>query len=54
MNNTYNLSITVRDRKVLVKRLEELTGLKAAYTYVPRCAYEIGAFTVERLLPDGR
>ena len=48
MNNTYNLSITVRDRKVLVKRLEELTGLKAAYTYVPRCAYEIGAFTVER------
>ena len=48
MNNTYNLSITVRDRKVLVKSLEELTGLKAAYTYVPRCAYEIGAFTVER------
>ena len=48
MNNTYNLSITVRDRKVLVKRVEELTGLKAAYTYVPRCAYEIGAFTVER------
>ena len=48
MNNTYNLSVTVRDRKVLVKRLEELTGIKANYTYVPRCAYEIGAFTVER------
>ncbi len=48
MNNTYNLSVTVRDRKILVKRLEELTGIKANYTYVPRCAYEIGAFTVER------
>ncbi len=48
MNNTYNLSVTVRDRKDLVRRLEELTGLTANYTYVPRCAYEIGAFTVER------
>jgi hypothetical protein len=48
MDNNYNLSVTVRDRKVLVKRLEELTGQKAVYTYVPRCAYEIGAFTVER------
>ena len=48
MNNTYKLSVTVRDRKDLVRRLEELTGLTANYTYVPRCAYEIGAFTVER------
>lgn len=48
MDNNYNLSNSVRDRKVLVKRLEELTGQKAVYTYVPRCAYEIGAFTVER------
>ena len=48
MNNKYNLSVTVRDRKELVRRLEELTGLTANYTYVPRCAYEIGAFTVER------
>ena len=48
MNNTYNISVTVRDRKDLVRRLEELTGLTANYTYVPRCAYEIGAFTVER------
>ena len=48
MNNKYNLSVTVRDRKDLVRRLEELTGLTANYTYVPRCAYEIGAFTVER------
>jgi hypothetical protein len=48
MDNYYNLSGTVENRKELVKRLEELTGLKAVYTYMPRYAYEIGAFTVER------
>ena len=36
------------DRKVLVKRLGELTGVKPAYTYMPRCAYECGAYSVER------
>ena len=36
------------DRKVLVKRLGELTGMKPAYTYMPRCAYECGAYSVER------
>ena len=41
----------IENRKELVKRLEELTGLKALYTFVPRCAYEIGGFTVEK---DGR
>lgn len=38
----------IDDRKVLVARLSELTGLDAHYTRVPRCAYEIGAFTVEK------
>ena len=38
----------IENRKMLVKKLEELTGLKAQYTFVPRCAYEIGAFTVEK------
>ena len=38
----------IDDRKVLVARLSELTGLSAHYTRVPRCAYEIGAFTVEK------
>ncbi len=38
----------IDDRKVLVRRLEELTGEAPRYTYVPRCAYEIGAFTVEK------
>ena len=41
----------IDDRKVLVARLSQLTGLDARYTFVPRCAYEIGAFTVEK---DGR
>ena len=38
----------IENRKELVSRLEELTGQKAHYTFVPRCAYEIGAFTVEK------
>ena len=38
----------IENRKELVSRLEELTGLKAHYTLMPRCAYEIGAFTVEK------
>ena len=38
----------ITDRKELVKRLGELTGTAPYYTRVPRCAYEIGAYTVER------
>ena len=38
----------IDDRKVLVARLSELTGLDSRYTFVPRCAYVIGAFTVEK------
>ena len=41
----------VENRKTLVDRLTELTGQEAAYTRMPRCAYEIGLFTVEK---DGR
>lgn len=39
---------SIENRRDLVERLEQLTGLSASYTRVPRCAYEIGAFTVER------
>ncbi|MCD7888109.1 MAG: hypothetical protein LUG44_10970 [Clostridiales bacterium] len=38
----------IDDRKVLVRRLEELTGERSVYTLMPRCAYEIGAYTVEK------
>ena len=43
-----NFTLNTENKKDLVKRLEELTGAKARYTYMPRCAYECGAFTVER------
>ena len=38
----------IDDRKMLVARISELTGVESRYTRMPRCAYEIGAFTVER------
>ena len=38
----------INNRKELVARISQLTGLDARYTFVPRCAYEIGAFTVEK------
>jgi len=41
----------VDDRKAVKKRLEELTGTKAVYTYVPRCAYLVGDYAIEM---DGR
>lgn len=39
---------SIDDRKQLVNRISELTGLDAQYTRVPRCAYVIGSFTVEK------
>lgn len=42
----FELNIT--DRKELVKGLGELTGTAPHYTRMPRCAYEIGDYTVER------
>lgn len=38
----------IDDRKLLVARLSELTGLDSRYTFVPRCAYEVGPFIVEK------
>jgi hypothetical protein len=38
----------IDDRKPLVARLKELTGLESTYTFVPRCAYVVGSFTVEK------
>ena len=36
------------DRKALAARVAELTGLEKMYTGVPRCAYIIGAYAIER------
>ncbi|MCC8103682.1 MAG: hypothetical protein LIP11_16010 [Clostridiales bacterium] len=38
----------IDNRKKLVRRLEELTGETSVYTFVPRCAYEVGPYTVEK------
>lgn len=38
----------ISNRKDLVKKLEQLTGQHAVYTFMPKCAYEIGAFTVNK------
>lgn len=38
----------INNRRVLVDTIKDLTGLESRYTYVPRCAYEIGKFTVEK------
>ena len=41
-------ALNIEDRKVLVSRLMELTGLHSQYTFMPRCAYIVGKFTVEK------
>ena len=40
--------LNVEDKKILVNRIGELTGQQPRYTFMPRCAYEIGVYTVER------
>lgn len=50
--------LNVADRKIVVKRLVELTGEVSHYTKLPRCAFEIGIFTIEKdntlVVPDGK
>lgn len=36
------------ERKAAAARLVELTGAQAVYTKMPRCAYEVGPFAIER------
>ena len=43
-----NFNLNTTDKKILVSRLGELTGIKPRYTFMPLCAYECGAYTVER------
>ena len=46
--NMKRFALNVEDKKTLVNRLGELTGEKPRYTYMPRCAYECGPYTVEK------
>ena len=45
------------ERKAAAARLVELTGERAVYTKMPRCAYEVGLFAIERdgtiTVPEG-
>lgn len=41
-------ALNIEDRKVLVSRLMKLTGLHSRYTFMPRCAYIVGSYTVEK------
>ena len=41
-------ALNIEDRKVLVSRLMALTGLHSQYTFMPRCAYIVGRYTVEK------
>ena len=43
-----NIKLATENRKVAAARLAELTGAEARYTRVPRCAYEVGAYTLEK------
>ena len=38
----------IGERKATAARLAELTGERAVYTKMPRCAYEVGPFAIER------
>ena len=45
------------ERKAAAARLAELIGERAVYTKMPRCAYEVGPFAIERdgtiTVPEG-
>ena len=41
-------AVTAPSRKDLVRRIAALTGLVPVYTRVPRCAYVIGPYAVEK------
>ena len=41
-------AVTAPSRKDLVRRIAALTGLVPVYTHVPRCAYVIGPYAVEK------
>ena len=38
----------IGERKAVARRLAELTGEAVVYTRMPRCAYEVGRYTIER------
>ena len=43
-----NIKLLADNRKDVAARLAEIIGAEARYTRVPRCAYEVGAYTLEK------
>ena len=43
-----NIKLATDNRKAVAVRLAEITEAEARYTRVPRCAYEVGAYIIEK------
>ena len=43
-----NIRLATENRKAAAEKLAEITGAESHYTRVPRCAYEVGLYTIER------
>lgn len=43
-----NIKLATDNRKETAARLAEITGAESRYTKVPRCAYEVGPYTIEK------
>ena len=43
-----NIKLATENRKEAATRLAEITGNESRYTKVPRCAYEVGPYTIEK------
>ena len=43
-----NIKLATDNRKEATARLAEITGAESRYTKVPRCAYEVGPYTIEK------
>ena len=43
-----NIKLATDNRKEAAARLAEITGAESRYTRVPRCAYEVGPYTIEK------
>ena len=47
-NTMMNIKLATDNRKAVAARLAEITGAESRYTRVPRCAYEVGAYVIEK------
>ena len=47
-NTMTNIKLATDNRKAVAVRLAEITGAESRYTRVPRCAYEVGAYVIEK------